>query len=94
MVSEEVASRDNYLFSESGAVVPPSSVVQVRPVSPSTGDGVEHAHLVVEYSSTHRQEVSRVDAGGAGFEDESILGEIWAFGPVVIAHVEDIAGRW
>jgi len=94
LVSKQVATRDNYLFSESRAVVTPSSIVQVRPVSPSFRDSVEHADLVVEYSTTNCQEVRRVDAGGAGFEDESILGKIWAFGPVVTAHVEDIAGRW
>ena len=68
--------------------------MQVWPLSPGFGDSVVDADLVVEYSSTNCQEVGGVDAGGAGFEDESILGEIWAFGPVVIAHVEDIAGRW
>ena len=68
--------------------------MQVRPVRPSFGDSVEHADLVVEYPAANCQEVRRVDGGGAGFEDESIPGKIWAFDPVVTAHVEDIAGRW
>ena len=41
-----------------------------------SNDSVEHADLVVEYSTTNCQEVGRVDVGGAGFEDESIPGRV------------------
>ena len=94
MVSKQVASRNNYKISESRAIVTPSSIMQRWPFSPSLGDSVEDADLVVEYSPTNCQEVGRVDTGGASFEDERTPGKIWSRGPAVTAHVEDVTGRW
>ena len=94
MVSKEVAARHNNLVFKSCTIVASPSLHQLWPVDPSLGDGVEHTDHVVEYSATNCQEMSRIYAGSARFEDERISGEIWAWGPVVTALVEDITGCW
>ena len=94
LVSKEVSSRHNYLVFESCTIVASSSLLQLWPVDPSFCDSVEHADHVVEYSATYCQEVRRVHAGGARFEDERIPGEIWSRGPFVTTPVEDITSCW